>query len=169
MIEINLLPQEMRKKESRFKPIDMGEFDIKSPPLVNIAIAAGAILLTLHILLFVVGVYSKSKVVSLSKIYNSMSPENKEAMNLKTNFAGKITKKKSNKRESLYKKIMDMPRVFFPDEYSKNVPSVYLLKEGGLKLEYPSISLSLQKLTCGKMLLSHSGDGKTREFKVLYY
>ncbi len=92
-----------------------------------------------------------------------------EAMNLKTNFAGKITKKKSNKRESLYKKIMDMPRVFFPDEYSKNVPSVYLLKEGGLKLEYPSISLSLQKLTCGKMLLSHSGDGKTREFKVLYY
>jgi len=84
MIEINLLPQEMRKKESRFKPVDMSGFDIKSLPLVNIAIVAGGILLTLHVLLFVVGVYSKSKVTSLSKTYNSIVPENKEALALKS-------------------------------------------------------------------------------------
>jgi len=76
--------------------------------------------------------------------------------------------KAPDRRTLLYKKIMDMPKVFFPDEYSKDVPSVCLLDDGSLKLEYPS-KLSLKKLTCDKILLTHSGDGKTREFKILYY
>jgi len=73
-----------------------------------------------------------------------------------------------DRRTLLYKKIMDMPKVFFPDEYFKDVPSVCLLDDGKLKLEYPS-KLSLKKLTCDKILLTRSGDGKTREFKLLYY
>jgi len=74
----------------------------------------------------------------------------------------------SNKKTLLYKKIMDMPKVFFPDEYFKDVPSVCLLDDERLKLEYPS-KLSLKKLIYDKTLLTHSGDGKTREFKLLYY
>lgn len=83
MIEINLLPQEMRKKEPRFKPIEFGEFDIKSLPLVNIAITAGVILISVHILLFVVGAYSKAKSSELAKKYNEAFPQMKEAMVLK--------------------------------------------------------------------------------------
>jgi len=83
MIEINLLPPEMRKKEPRFKLMDLGDFDIKSLPLVNIAITAGAILLSVHILLFVIGAHSKAKASSLSKKYNSILPQKKEAMDLK--------------------------------------------------------------------------------------
>lgn len=83
MIDINLLPQEMRKKEPRFKSIDFGEFDIKSLPLTNIAITAASILLAVHVLLFVVGVYSKAKASDLSKKYGAILSERKTAINLK--------------------------------------------------------------------------------------
>lgn len=83
MIEINLLPPEMKRKEPMFKPIEFGEFDIRSLPLVNIAIATGIILLSVHLLLFVTGIYSKSRAFKLSKQYNSILPQKNEAANLK--------------------------------------------------------------------------------------
>ena len=83
MIEINLLPQEMRKKEPRFKGIDFGEFDIKSLPFTKIAIVIGCILLMAHVMLFVLGVYSKSKAAVLLKKYNTILPERKDAISLK--------------------------------------------------------------------------------------
>jgi len=83
MIEINLLPQEMRKKEPRFKSIEFGEIDFKSLPLKNIAIVAVTGLIGLHLLLFAGGTYSKSKAAALSKNYDSISAQNKEALNLK--------------------------------------------------------------------------------------
>lgn len=84
MIEINLLPQELRKKEPRFKSIEFGEFDIKNLPLVNMAITAAVILLSVHILLFAVGAYSKSRIADLRKRYDTILPQKQEAMNLKT-------------------------------------------------------------------------------------
>ena len=83
MIEINLLPQEMRKKEPRFKSIDLSEFDFKNLPLKNIAIAAAAGLIVLHITLFAVGAYCKSKAVALAKKYSLIVAQNKEALGLK--------------------------------------------------------------------------------------
>lgn len=83
MIEINLLPQEMRKKESRFKSIDLGDIDFKSLPLKNIAIVAAAALVCLHVLLFALGVNGKSKAAALSKKYGLIAEQNKDALNLK--------------------------------------------------------------------------------------
>jgi|GEM_PF-1977341 len=87
---------------------------------------------------------------------------------LQVNLLNRDAEKASAQEISLYRKIMDMSKVFFPDEYFKDVPSICLLDNGNLKLEYPS-KLSLRKLTCDKVLLTHSGDGKTRQFKLLYY
>lgn len=83
MIEINLLPQEMRKKAPRFKPIEFGALDLKNIPVKNIAIAVAAALLVLHVALFAIGSYSKSIARDLSKKYNTLLPEKKEAINLK--------------------------------------------------------------------------------------
>ncbi|MDD5688943.1 MAG: hypothetical protein PHQ76_01530 [Caldisericia bacterium] len=79
-----------------------------------------------------------------------------------------MIKRAPDQRRQLYQKIMNMPKVFFPDEYFKDVPSVCLLKNGSLKLEYPS-QLTLNKLTCNEVLLNHSIDGKTQKFRLLYY
>jgi len=83
MIEINLLPQEMRKKEPRFKPIEFGEIDLKNLPVKNIGIAAVGVLLALHAILFVVGSYSKSKIADMTKKYNAILPERNKAQSLK--------------------------------------------------------------------------------------
>jgi len=83
MIEINLLPQEMRKKEPRFKSIDLGEIDFKNLPLKNIAIVAAVVLIGLHLLLFVSGAYSKSKITDFTKKYSSIEAQNKDALSLK--------------------------------------------------------------------------------------
>ena len=84
MIEINLLPQEMRKKEPRFKPIEFGEIDMKNLPVKNIGIAAIALLLSLHIILFVVGSYSKARSTEMTKKYNAILPERNRSQALKS-------------------------------------------------------------------------------------
>jgi len=75
----------------------------------------------------------------------------------------------NEKRESLFRNIMDLPRTFFPDEYQKPVPSVSITDDKLLKLEYPSM-LSLKPLPRPhSVMLYHSPDGKTRSFALLYY
>src|SRR3989338_11594601 len=44
----------------------------------------------------------------------------------------------SEKKETLFKGIMDLPRTFFPDEYEKPIPSIAITSDRLLKLEYPS-------------------------------
>jgi len=113
MIEINLLPPEMRKKESKFKSIELGEFDIKNLPIANIAITTGVVILLVHSLLFLVGIYSKSNTAKLSKQYNSMISQKNEAVNLKAQI-DLINKKVSAidelmvKRFSWAKKLNDL-------------------------------------------------------------
>ena len=84
MIEINLLPQEMRKKEPRFKAVEFGEIDLKNLPVKNIGIAAAAVLIALHAILFVIGSYSKSRAAAMSKKYNAIMPERNNALALKS-------------------------------------------------------------------------------------
>jgi len=84
MIEINLLPQEMRKKEPRFKPIEFGEIDLKNLPVKNIGIAIVVLLLSLHALLFFIGSHSKSMAAVMTKKYNDIMPERNSALALKS-------------------------------------------------------------------------------------
>ncbi|MFH1162403.1 MAG: hypothetical protein V1696_04000 [Candidatus Jorgensenbacteria bacterium] len=74
----------------------------------------------------------------------------------------------NEERRLLYEDISNLPRYFFPDEYQKDVPSVVLRENSALKLELPS-KLSLRPLHHNRVLLYHSGDGKTRSFALLYY
>ena len=75
----------------------------------------------------------------------------------------------SEKKETLFKGIMDLPRTFFPDEYEKPIPSIAITSDRLLKLEYPSM-LSLKPLPRPhSVMLYHSPDGKTRNFALLYY
>lgn len=75
----------------------------------------------------------------------------------------------NEKRESLFKNVMNLPRTFFPDEHQKQVPSISITDNRLLKLEYPSM-LSLKSLPRQhSVMLYHSPDGKTRNFALLYY
>lgn len=97
-----------------------------------------------------------------------------ELMNMINNLGIQVTiPSKSlpinNKREALFRSIMNLPRTFFPDEYQKPVPSVSVTSDRLLKLEYPS-KLSLKPLPRPhSVMLYHSPDGKTRSFALLYY
>lgn len=83
MIEINLLPEELRKKEPKFKRIDLSGFDLKNIPVFKIVIISLSTLAVFHILLFTTGVFSKARLKSLTKKYNDILPKKKEADALK--------------------------------------------------------------------------------------
>jgi len=85
MIDINLLPEELRKKESRFKKIDLSglSIDIKKIPVVSIGIAAVSVLLLFHAVLFLVGINSRSSLKAISKTMSELAPEKSEADSLK--------------------------------------------------------------------------------------
>lgn len=70
-------------------------------------------------------------------------------------------------KQELFKKIIDIPKIYFPDEYSKPVPSLSLTDDKRLKLEYPS-QLSIRPNRLEKVVITHSGDGYTRKFRIPY-
>lgn len=70
------------------------------------------------------------------------------------------------KKEGIFKKIMEIPKIHFPDEYTKPIPST-VLGEEGLQLEYPS-KLSIKPNNLDKGVLIYPGDGYTKKFKMLY-
>lgn len=71
------------------------------------------------------------------------------------------------KRRKIFRKLMDMPRIHFPDEYVKPVPSLSITQDNRLKLEYPSqLTIKANKLEHG--VLTHSTDGHTGKYRLLY-
>lgn len=83
MIEINLLPEELRKKKSPFGKIDLSGVDLKSIPLVPIASAAVAVLIGVEAIVLGLNLYYKMRVGSLTKKYESVLPGKREADELK--------------------------------------------------------------------------------------
>ena len=89
MIEINLLPEEMRKKEPRFKKIDfsgfnMSEIKMQNVPVKRIAIIAALVLVSFHAILLGIGVYSISSGRSSSAQYRSILSQKNEYDSLKS-------------------------------------------------------------------------------------
>ncbi|MDD5422258.1 MAG: hypothetical protein WC592_01785 [Candidatus Omnitrophota bacterium] len=85
MVQINLLPQEYRKREPAYKKIGLADLNfLKNIPVMNIAIGFVAVLAVMHIALFFGGVYSKSTLASLSMKLESVMPEKRYAESLKT-------------------------------------------------------------------------------------
>lgn len=89
MIEINLLPEDLRKKEPKFGKFDLSVIDLdnvnmKKMPLVNIGIIAITVLVVFHLILFLVGSNSKASLNALAKKNEALSPKKKEADSLKS-------------------------------------------------------------------------------------
>lgn len=83
MIKINLIPQELRKKESIFAKFDISTISLQNLPVFNIiAIIAGGIVV-LQLAMFLIGMYNRSSLASLNKKYNAILPQKNEADRLK--------------------------------------------------------------------------------------
>lgn len=87
MIEINLLPHELRKKPSLFSGIDFKGIDIKSIPTLKIAAGIGAGLVLIQLAVFLIGIISRVELASITKKYDAILPEKKEADILKAKVA----------------------------------------------------------------------------------
>jgi len=85
MIEINLLPEEMRKKERAFKKIevDLSGIDLAKLPVGRIAVWAAVFFVCLHLGLFLIGYAGKAWSSSLAKEYEEILPEKGKADQLK--------------------------------------------------------------------------------------
>ncbi len=83
MIEINLLPEELKKSQPRFKKFDISGIDFKNVPVTNIAAAVVGFIVAIHVLLFLVGITSQGRLSVLSKRYNQLLPQKKESEALK--------------------------------------------------------------------------------------
>lgn len=84
MIEINLLPEEFKKKESRFKQIDLSGFSLENLPVIKLAGAFFGVIALITIALFLIGLYSKSNLTSLTARYERILPLKKDADTLKS-------------------------------------------------------------------------------------
>ncbi len=83
MIEINLLPDELKKSEAGFKPFDLAHLDLKRLPVFKIAVGVIGILVVVHGLLFAVATYSNVNLKELAKKQSELLPNMNEAQNLK--------------------------------------------------------------------------------------
>lgn len=78
MIEINLLPQEHRKKEPRFKGVDLTQLNLQNIPVMYIVASVVGFLIVAQVLLFLLDVYGKMRFDSLTKKVAVMMPDKKE-------------------------------------------------------------------------------------------
>ena len=63
--------------------------------------------------------------------------------------------------------LVQIPRIFMPDEYEKPVPSVAITGQGELRLLYPSrLTIKANKLS--QFILTHTTDGVTGSYALLY-
>ncbi len=84
MIEINLLPEEIRKKKKRVAPkIDTAVVNLSNLPLTKIAMAAAGAILAIQLILFVIGVISGVAFNSMDRKYKKILPKKNETLQLK--------------------------------------------------------------------------------------
>jgi len=55
MIEINLLPQEYRKKEPRFKGVDFSQLNLQNIPIMHIIVGVVVFLIVIQATVFALG------------------------------------------------------------------------------------------------------------------
>lgn len=84
MVEINLLPEERRKKEPIFGKIDFTSLELSGLPFVKIAGATFGVLIAIQCLLFLVGVCGKFYLNGVRAKYERLLPERTAAGKLKS-------------------------------------------------------------------------------------
>jgi len=79
MIQINLIPEESKKKPERFKAIDMSRLNIESVPLIKIGAGVGGAIIIIHLILVAISIYAGGSLKTQEKVYNELLPEKKQA------------------------------------------------------------------------------------------
>jgi hypothetical protein len=83
MIEINLLPDELKKKESPFANLSLPVFNMQKLPVLSIAAAFAGLLVVVQVLVIAMSIYSKVTLNELEKKYADITPKKREADALK--------------------------------------------------------------------------------------
>jgi Tfp pilus assembly protein PilN len=83
MLEINLLPEEMKKKVSPFAQLNFPIFNLQKLPVLSIAAVFAGILVVVQVLVIVMSIYSKVTLNTLTKKYDAIAPKKREADLLK--------------------------------------------------------------------------------------
>jgi len=83
VIEINLLPEELKKKESFLTKIDLSSFSLKDLPVIPIAIVVVGFLVLVQVLVLAMNIYFQATLSSLTKTYAIVEPDKKVSDALK--------------------------------------------------------------------------------------
>jgi hypothetical protein len=83
MIEINLLPDELKKKESPFAHLSLPIFNMQKLPVLSIAAAFAGLLVVVQVLVIAMNIHSKVTLNELEKKYADITPKKREADALK--------------------------------------------------------------------------------------
>jgi hypothetical protein len=105
MIDINLLPEELKKKESTFKKIDLSAFRVGNKVLIRIGFITIGVLTAITLLLLGVKFIQQGRLSSLSKRNATRSPLLKEAQGLKSR-ANMINRKVASIDELMVKRFV---------------------------------------------------------------
>lgn len=92
MIEINLLPERPKRRETRFKNFDLSALKIEKTVFLKIAIVVAVVLAALHSILYIVGALSRSETDLLAKRYNALLTKKAEADALRARKDGMYKK-----------------------------------------------------------------------------
>jgi len=153
MIEINLLPQEYRKKEPRFKGVDLSQLNLQNIPVMYIVAVVVGFLLIAQCGLFILSLYGKAQVSILTKKYELIRPQKQKFDELQAKSSS--TKKKISaidelmvKRLSWAAKLNDLSDSMTPGIWLTNlsydekvtersIPRVSVKNSAGLALPPP--------------------------------
>lgn len=102
MIEINLLPQEYRKKEPRFKGVEISQLNLQNIPVMYIVAVVVSFLLIAQGGLFVLSLYGKAQVSTLTRKYESIRPQKQRFDDLQAKLSA--TRKKISAIDELMEK-----------------------------------------------------------------
>jgi hypothetical protein len=104
VIEINLLPQELKPKPSVFSGINFKGLDINSIPILKIAVGIGVGLVLLQAAVSIIGILSNAELASATKKYSEISSDKKVADALKAKVAN-INKRSGAIDELIVKRV----------------------------------------------------------------
>lgn len=119
MIEINLLPEELKKRESIFEKIDFSALNVQKMPVVPIAVGVSAALIAVQLIIGALAVYANLRASSLTKRYEALLPKKKEADALKAkdatiNMQSSAIDELMSRRFSWAKKLNDLSDAMTP-------------------------------------------------------
>jgi hypothetical protein len=87
MITINLLPEERKKKQERFKKIDFSEFKLQDTAILGVAGSVFGVVVIVFAILFLATLFFKSDTKVLQNKYDAIADQKKDADALRAEVA----------------------------------------------------------------------------------